>query len=127
MPSRAATQANTEAALRAQAKRTALDLTKHRARAYLTRLLIEETYFPEVLWTAPDQIIAVAKRMIAAEKSVPRRWFGFGGEAPLLNAKALLLCGRVLRRAAGMRLRTENTGSSVQARPARQCSEGEDR
>jgi hypothetical protein len=127
MPSRTAAQAKVEAVLRAQAKRTALDLTKRRARAYMMRLLTEETYFPEALDAAPDQIIAVAKRMIAAEKSVPRRWFGFGGEAPLLNARALLLCGRVLRRAEDTRLRTETAGTCVQTGPAEQCAEGEDR
>lgn len=48
---------------------------------------------------SPDALIANAKRIIAGEKARPRRWFGFGGETPLFTAKALLLYGRLLRRA----------------------------
>jgi hypothetical protein len=50
-------------------------------------------------------IIAVAKHLIAAERNAPRRWFGFGGEVPLLNAKAILLSARALRRDEGRRAR----------------------
>ena len=46
-----------------------------------------ENVFPGLSAAAPETIIAVAKHLIAAERNAPRRWFGFGGEVPILNAK----------------------------------------
>jgi hypothetical protein len=40
-----------------------------------------------------------------AERNAPRRWFGFGGELPILNAKAILLSARAFRRDKGRRAR----------------------
>jgi hypothetical protein len=42
-------------------------------------------------------MVAVAKHLIETARQAPRRWFGFGGEVPILNAKAVLLLARVLR------------------------------
>jgi hypothetical protein len=60
---------------------------------------------PLMLAAAPETVIAVAKHLIAAESNAPRRWFGFGGEVPILNAKAALLSARALRRDEGRRAR----------------------
>jgi hypothetical protein len=54
---------------------------------------------------APETIIAVAKHLIAVERNAPCRWFGFGGEVPILIAKAVLLSARALRRDEGRRAR----------------------
>ena len=98
MPNRPPARADVEAALRAQATRTALDLIKERARAYAKRPMTLENVFPGLSAAAPATIIAVAKHLIAAERNAPRRWVGFGGEVPILNAKAVLLSARALRR-----------------------------
>jgi hypothetical protein len=90
-------QANAELALRAQAKRTAVFLIKHRARAYAQRPMTLETVFPGLSAAAPDTMAAVAKHLIETETQTPRRWFGFGGEVPILNARAVLLFARALR------------------------------
>jgi hypothetical protein len=98
MPNCPSARAHVEAALRAQATRTAVDLIKDRARAYAKRPMTLENIFPGLSAAAPETIIAVAKHLIAAESNAPRRWFGFGGEVPILNAKAVLLSARALRR-----------------------------
>ena len=105
MPNRLAAQAHAEAALRAQATRTAIDLIKDRARAYAKRPMMLENVFPGLSTAAPETKIAVAKHLIAAERKVPRRWFGFGGGVPILNARAVLLSARALRRDEGRRAR----------------------
>jgi hypothetical protein len=99
MPNRA--QAHVEAALRAQATRTAVDLMKDRARAYAKRPTMLENVSLGLSAAAPETIIGVAKRLIAAERNAPRRWFGLGGEVPILNAKAVLLSARARRRDEG--------------------------
>ena len=81
MPNRPPARANVEAALRAQATRTAVDLIKDRARAYAKRPMTLENVFPGLSAAAPETIIAVAKHLIAAERNAPRRWFGFGGKS----------------------------------------------
>ena len=97
--------ANAEAALGAQATRTAVVLIKDRARAYAKRPMMLENFFSGLSAAAPETIMAVAKHLIAAEGNAPRRWFGFGGEVPILNAKAVLLSARALRRDEGRRAR----------------------
>ncbi len=89
-----------DAALRAQARRLAAQLIKRRARAYFRRPMTLETLSPGLSCAAPDRMIAIATDLLARECAAPRRWFGFGGEAPALNARAALLVGRVFRRAA---------------------------
>ncbi|HEY8033806.1 MAG TPA: hypothetical protein VIF02_15905 [Methylocella sp.] len=105
MPNRPPARAIAEAALRAQATRTAVDLIKHRARAYAKRPAMLQNVSPGLSAAAPETLIAVAKRLIAAERQAPRRWFGFGGEVPIFNAKAVLLSARALRRNQGRRAR----------------------
>ena len=103
MPNATPAQLNAEAALHAQAKRTAISLVKLRARAYARRPLTLENSLPGLTTAEPETMIAFAKQLIEAERGKPRRWFGFGGEVPLLNAKAVLLLARARRRAARAR------------------------
>jgi hypothetical protein len=105
MPNPLPVHANVDAALRAQATRTAVDLIKDRARAYAKRPMTLENIFPGLSAAAPETVIAVAKHLIAVESNAPRRWFGFGGEVQILNAKAVLLSARALRRDEGRRAR----------------------
>jgi hypothetical protein len=108
MPNRPPARANVEAALRTQAMRTAVHLIKERARSYAKHPMTLESVFPGLSAGAPGTIIAVAKHLIAAERNAPRRWFGFGGEVPIVNAKAVLLFARALRRAEGRRARQQS-------------------
>jgi hypothetical protein len=105
MPNPPPARAIVEAALHVQATRTAVELIKERARAYAKRPMTLENVFPGLSAAAPETIIAVAKYLLAAERIAPRRWFGFGGEVPILNAKAVLLSARALRRDEGQRAR----------------------
>jgi hypothetical protein len=43
--------------------------------------------------------LAMAKHLFETERQTPRRWFGFGGEVPILNAKAVMLLAPTRRRA----------------------------
>ena len=94
---------NIEAAFRAQATRTVAFLVKHRARAYAKHPMMLETISPGLAAAAPETVIAMAKQLIETERQTPRRWFGFGGEVPILNAKAVLLFARARRRVARTR------------------------
>ncbi len=105
MPNRPPARANVEAALRAQATRAAIHLIKERARAYVKCPMTLENVFPGLSAAASETIISLAKHLIAAERNTPRRWSGFGGEVPILNAKAVLLSARALRRDEGRRAR----------------------
>jgi hypothetical protein len=55
MPNRPPVQANVEAALRAQATRTAVDMIKVRARAYAKRPMTLESVVPGLSAAAPRQ------------------------------------------------------------------------
>jgi len=92
--------AQLETALRVQANRLAIYLIKYRARAYARRPLTLDNVFPGLSCATPDAMIAIAKHAVKREAQAPRRWFGFGSEAPALNARAVLLIARTLRRAA---------------------------
>jgi hypothetical protein len=102
MPNHPPARAIVEAALRAQATRTVVSLIKDRARDYAKRPITLENVSQGLSAAAPETIIAVAKHL---ERNAPRRWFGFGGEVPILNAKAVLLSARALRRDEGRRAR----------------------
>jgi|SRR6516162_2227985 hypothetical protein len=91
-------QSRTREGLRFQANRTACQLIKGRARIYAQRPQLLETVFPGLSSASPDTLIAVAAHLMENARSNPRRWFGFGGEISILNAKAVRLLGRTLRR-----------------------------
>jgi hypothetical protein len=96
-----------DAALRAQATRTAVHLIKDRARTYAKRPMTLETAFAGLSAATPETMIAVGRHLIEMERQTPCRWFGFGGEVPIINAKAIVLFGRALRRARGVDHRQE--------------------
>ena len=87
MPNRPPVRVNVEAALRAQATRTAVDMIKVRARAYAKRPMTLESVFPGLSAAAPETKIAVAKHLIAAERNAPRR-------REMRRAGGLVLAGR---------------------------------
>ncbi len=84
MPNRTPARANVEAALRAQATRTAVDLIKDRARAYAKRPMTLKNVFPGLSAAAPETIIAVAKNSHrGGEKcAAPVVWFWRGSSNP---------------------------------------------
>jgi len=86
------------------ARRVALYTIKARARRYLRDPLRLETITQGLSMASPRALIATGLQMIANERAVPRRQFGFGGEVPAINARAIILVGR-WRRAAEAALR----------------------
>jgi hypothetical protein len=88
------------ARVHAAARRAACHAVKSRARLYARRPFGLDAVFPGLSAAPPATMIAVAEHLIEAERGSPARWFGFGGEVPLLNARAVLLLGRALRRGA---------------------------
>ncbi|HLH11856.1 MAG TPA: hypothetical protein VKV77_08260 [Methylovirgula sp.] len=85
-------------AIGAQARRTAAHMVKCRARDYARRPMTLENLYPGLAAARPDVMIAIAEHLLESERANPRRWFGFGGEVGALNAKAVQLLGRALRR-----------------------------
>jgi hypothetical protein len=92
-------QINAETALYVQARRSAAFLVKQPARAFAKCPLTLENVRPGLTAAAPETMLAVAAHLFEAERNTPRWWFGFGGEVPILNAKALMLLARAWRRA----------------------------
>jgi hypothetical protein len=84
----------------AAATRATAHMIKSRARHYLRRPLSLEVLYPGLSHAGPQKLIAIAAHLIERESRSPRRWFAFGGEVNLVNAKAAYLLGRVLRRQA---------------------------
>lgn len=91
-------RADLAAALAAQARRTARQMIKFRARAYAARPCDLDALTPGLSAAAPAALIAAGADLLRQEAGAPRRWFGFGAEAPALNARALMLLGRTRRR-----------------------------
>ncbi len=86
--------------LASAARRSIAHTLKARARRYGRRPQMLDALFPGLGSAPPDTLIAVAAHLVEREMRSPRRWFGFGGEVSLVNARAALLLGRALRRAA---------------------------
>ena len=86
--------------LASAARRSIVHTLKARARRYSRRPQMLDALFPGLGSAPPDTLIAVAAHLVEREMRSPRRWFGFGGEVSLVNARAALLLGRALRRAA---------------------------
>jgi hypothetical protein len=70
--------------LRAQARRTAVFLIKHRARAYAKRPMTLEAISPGLAAAAPDTMVAVAKHLIENGKTgaAPLVWIWRGSPNP---------------------------------------------
>ncbi|MCL2385408.1 MAG: hypothetical protein FWC84_06225 [Alphaproteobacteria bacterium] len=100
VPSPASTpQDKLQAELYLTARRIAFELIKRRARAYAEHPLTLEVLCPGLAVASPEVMAVIARQLIETESRSPRRWFGFGGEIPLINAKAVALLARVRRRA----------------------------
>lgn len=85
--------------LAAPARRAAAHMVKMRARYYGRRPMALDALFPGLSMATPASLVAIASHLVERESRSPRRWFGFGGEVNLVNARAALLLGRVQRRA----------------------------
>ena len=87
-----------DADLATAARRAACHLVKTRARQYARRPMALEALVPGLSTAPPHTLVAIAEHLVERERHSPRRWFGFGGEVSLVNARAALLLGRALRR-----------------------------
>jgi hypothetical protein len=56
-----------------------------------------ETIFEGLSNASADTMIAVADHLMDVALSERRRWWGLGGDVPLLNLKGIKLLGRILR------------------------------
>ena len=82
------------------ARRSVCHMIKARARYYLRRPMALDLLHPGLSTAAPATLVAVAEFLVERETTSPRRWFGFGGEINLINARAARLLGRAARRQA---------------------------
>lgn len=96
-----AAQARIDAAFATQAERAAIFLLKRRARAFADRPATLDVVSRGLSLASPEALVAKGREILAIERRQPRRWFGFGAEAPAVNARALILLGRLLRRRRG--------------------------
>ena len=85
-------------ALQGAARSAVTQKIKMRARLYAKRPMALEPLYPGLACAPPATLVAIAAHLVDRETRSPRRWFGFGGEVSLINAKAALLLGRTLRR-----------------------------
>ena len=79
-------------------RHAACHMLKARARFYARRPAALDALHPGLASASPATLVAVATHLVERESLSPRRWFGFGGEVGLVNARAALLLGRTLRR-----------------------------
>ena len=86
--------------LAAAARRSVRHIIKTRARHYARRPMTLEALHPGLSMASPATLLAIAEHLVERETLSPRRWFGFGGEVNLVNARAARLLGRAARRAA---------------------------
>ena len=86
--------------LESAARRAVCHTVKTRARQYLRHPARLEALYPGLSLAPAATLVAVAEHLVERERASPRRWFGFGGEVGLTNARAALVLGRALRRAA---------------------------
>lgn len=96
--SQAELDAEIDALMRQQARRTAVYMIKVRARRYLRRPVELEAIAPGLVSASGVRLIAWGEHFLEGERGRRRRWFGFGAEVPALNARAVILLGRYRRR-----------------------------
>ena len=77
-----------DAAMRCAARSAAAERVKARARVYARRPMALEPLYPGLACASAATPIAVAEHLVERESRSPRRWFGFGGEVSLINARA---------------------------------------
>lgn len=85
-------------AFAAQARRTVARTIKRRARDYRDRATMLEILYPGLSCTTPQRMIAVGQSLLETSIRSHGSRIGFGGEVLPLNAKAVILLGRYLRR-----------------------------
>jgi hypothetical protein len=83
------------------ARRVVIHRIKARARLYAKRPMAMEPLYPGLACASAARLIAIGAYLVERETRSPRRWFGFGGEICVINAKAALLLGRTRRRSEG--------------------------
>lgn len=93
-----ATEAAVLAAIRRQARQSAIHKLKCRARDFARRPFELEALYPGLAVATPETMMAIAEHLLEKAARDPQRWFGFGGEIEAINAKAALLLGRASRR-----------------------------
>lgn len=85
-------------AVEAAVRRSIAHMMKSRARHYRRRPSALESLFPGLSIAPSATLIAVASHLVERERLSPHRWYGFGGEVTMMNARAALLLGRLRRR-----------------------------
>ena len=86
-------------AIKSAARRAACHMVKVRARFYGRRPAALDALHSGLSMASATTLVAIAEHLVEREQRSPRRWFGFGGEVALLNARGALLLGRARRRA----------------------------
>lgn len=93
--------------MEAQARRTVAGMVKRQARYYARHPESLRLVHPSLAKPADSldarAVTAAGWEALEAEINKPRRHFGFGGEVPSINAKAVILLGRAMRRAENYR------------------------
>ena len=82
------------------ARTAAWTMVKARARFYDRYPASLDALHPGLAHAPAATLVAIGRHLVERESLSPRRWFGFGGEIGLVNARATLLLGRARRRAA---------------------------
>ena len=82
------------------ARAAARTMVKGRARFYDRYPNALDALHPGLAGASAATLVAIGRHLVERESLSPRRWFGFGGEVGLVNARAALLLGRIRRRAA---------------------------
>ena len=80
------------------ARRSVSHMIKARARYYMRCPMALDLLHPGLSTASPHGLVAIAEHLVERESTSPRRWFGFGGEVNLINARAARLLGRAARR-----------------------------
>jgi hypothetical protein len=84
--------------MQAKARCSVASIIKARARQLMRQPMQLDVIAPKLATASPVELIAIGLKILSGEMQNPRRFFGFGGEIPALNAKAVILLGRYQRR-----------------------------
>lgn len=90
----------------AKARKTGVELIKLAARRYMLAPSLLDSLCAGLSYLSPAAMVNATKTLFAHElKYRPRRWFGFGGEIPIINRKAACIYARLLRAQSHKRIR----------------------
>jgi hypothetical protein len=93
-PAREAAMQAAVAEMQAGARRSAALILKAAARKYLRNPLLLDILHDGLSMAAPAELIETGHHLVARERMIARRYFGFGGLVPAVNARAVILVGR---------------------------------